>query len=194
MSLPEVEKPVSECECCEVESRWYFNLKWKIKAIWHSVKYKIVKPPKSNLILHAERELIALGYDLNQAEEDPNKWICNNLFELLEVFSKQGHSGMSAPYCVRMFSKLAMYEPLCPLKGTDEEWFEYADGKYQNIRCSHVFKDKDGQAYDSEGKIFEDNNGTCWTNSDSRVLITFPYTPVREYINRPEDINENNHN
>lgn len=54
---------------------------------------------------HAEREFRALGYKPVDQEEGPNKWIQENVMELLEVFSKQGHSGMSAPVCVRYFEK-----------------------------------------------------------------------------------------
>ena len=70
---------------------------------------------------HAEREFRALGYKPVDQEEGPNKWIQENVMELLEVFSKQGHSGMSAPVCVRYFEKLALLEPLSPLTGEDWE-------------------------------------------------------------------------
>lgn len=135
-------------------------------------------------IEHAKRELQAIGYKLDDKEEGPNKWMVEGIFELLEVFSKQGHSGFSAPYAARTFAKLALYEPLGPLTGDDSEWVEIGHGLYQNARCAHVFKEN-GQAYDAEGRIFRDPDGTCVTNRDSRVNITFPYTPTREYVDRP---------
>ena len=136
----------------------------------------------SNLKEHAKREFKAMGYKpVSESEDDPNKWIQENVIELLEVFSKQGHSGSSAPFCVGYFEKLAMFKPLCPLKGTDDEWIECGSGVFQNNRCSHVFKDESG-AYDIQGKIFREPNGTCYTGSDSRVYITFPYTPKSEYV------------
>lgn len=98
------------------------------------------------------------------------------------MFSKQGHSGFSAPYCVETFRKLALHEPLVPLSGADDEWNEVSDGMWQNNRCSHVFKDADGKAYDIEGRIFREPNGACYTSRDSRVYIEFPYTPKREYV------------
>jgi hypothetical protein len=52
----------------------------------------------SNLIDHAKREFLALGYEpVEDAKDDPNKWIQENILELLKVFSEQGHSGSSAP-------------------------------------------------------------------------------------------------
>ena len=139
----------------------------------------------SNYIEHAKREFVAMGYDLDTKEEDPNKWIMENIFELLEVFGKQGHSGTSAPYCANMFKKLALFEPLSPIQGTEEEWMAVTDTLYQNKRCSHVFKEN-GLAYDIQGKIFREPDGNCYTGSDSRVNVEFPYTPKSEYIDVKE--------
>lgn len=138
---------------------------------------------KSNLIKHAERELTAAGYDLNDKEEGPNKWIMENLLELLDVFSKQGHSGSSAPYCINAFAKLARFEPLSPLYGSDDEWVEVGEGVWQNNRCCRVFKDKDGRAYDIDGRVFRELNGACYSSKNSRVYVTFPYTPTTVYVN-----------
>ena len=139
----------------------------------------------SNLIEHAKREFRVMGYiplDKEQ-EEDPNKWIQENVLQLIEVFSEQGHSGSSAPYCIEFFRKLALFKPLCPLTGEDSEWNEVSNNIYQNNRCSHVFKDgKDGTAYDIDGRVFREPDGCCYTNFDSRVFIKFPYTPKREYV------------
>jgi len=141
----------------------------------------------SNLINHAKREFLELGYKPIEEckKEDPNKWIQENVLELLGVFSKQEHSGFSAPYCISIFSKLAKFEPLCPLLGTDNEWMEVNDGLWQNVRYSRVFKDGSG-SYDINGKVFIDKDGYEYTSKDSRVDITFPYTPKTEYINEME--------
>jgi hypothetical protein len=140
----------------------------------------------SNLVEHAKREFLALGYKpINEEEDGPNKWIQQNVMELLRVFSEQGHSGSSAPYCVGVFEKLAMFEPLGPLTGEDHEWHEASDGVFQNKRCSHVFKQADrfnGQAYDTQGRVFRDPNGGSYTSGDSCVPVTFPYTPTTEYV------------
>lgn len=155
------------------------RIKWKYRA------WKRRNEP-SNSELHARRELKAAGYDPDDQEEGPNKWIQANVLELLKVFSKQGHSGSSAPYCIDMFKKLAAFEPLVPLAGTDDEWGEPYDseGTRQNKRCSHVFRSGDGTAYDSEGIIWRDPDGSCYQNFESRVPVTFPYTPKREYRDR----------
>lgn len=136
-----------------------------------------------NLLKHAERELAIAGYDLNSKEEEPNKWMSENVIELISVFANQGHSGSSAPHLIRLFSKLANFEALSPLTGEDSEWNSVTDTLYQNNRCSHVFKEN-GVAYDGEGKIFRDPDGSCWQNLESRTPVTFPYTPTTVYVDR----------
>ena len=161
-------------------------------AVWSRVLWDVAgasstakeeQDMSDNYAEHAKRELAAIGYKLDDTEDGPNKWIVENLLELLEAFGKQGHSGSSAPYVAKTFAKLALFEPLGPLTGADDEWVEYAEGHFQNKRCSHVFKEN-GVAYDIEGRIFREPNGSCYTNFDSRVPVTFPYTPKREYVDR----------
>lgn len=141
------------------------------------------------LVRHAKAELAAAGYKLDDPEEGPNKWMAAGLLDLLRVFSMQGHSGSSAPFCVGMFEKLASYKPLGPLTGADSEWFDHGDGLFQNKRDGRVFKQPDrfdGQAYFLDGKVFREPSGACYTNRDSMVPVTFPYTPATIYVDVPE--------
>jgi len=186
-----------ECEkndCCEIQPTSQAETNDKVEKEW--------KPEDSNLLQHARRELQILGYDLDQKEEDPNKWIVENVLELLTVFAKQGHSGSSAPYCIDVFATLANFRPLTPLQGTDDEWVSTysTDGTLQNKRCSHIFKSKNGVAYNIEGYVFyhwierplcEDEDGypgitrfkSHFTSNMSRKLVEFPYI-----IEKPEYI------
>jgi hypothetical protein len=136
----------------------------------------------SNLVRHAEYELRRAGYF--DEDSDYGGLLGPAVLKMVEAFSEEGHSGYSAKIAVRLFEKLASFEPITPLTGEDDEWFEYTEGRFQNIRCSHVFKDGDGQAYDIEGRIFRDPDGSMWTNGDSRVPVTFPYVPTREVVDR----------
>lgn len=140
---------------------------------------------KSTLIAHAENELKALG--MLDSGKEMNELMCQNILKLLKVFSEQGHSGMSGNYCLGLFNKLVNFEPLTPLTGEDWEWMDIGTQTgtlYQNIRCGRVFKDDDG-AYDIDGKVFEDASGSRYTSKDSRVKVTFPYTPKTEYVKVP---------
>ena len=67
-----------------------------------------------------------------------------------------------------------------------------------------MFKEGDGQAYDIDGKVFwewfgrpllEDEEGypgfdtfkSYYTGRESRVPVTFPYTPSKEYVYKQSD-------
>ena len=68
---------------------------------------------------HAEQEFKALGW-VEGGDEMQNA-ICQDVLNLLAVFSTQGHSGSTAPYAINMFRKLADFKPLGPLTGEDWE-------------------------------------------------------------------------
>lgn len=149
---------------------------------------------------HALTEFRAAGWidENGKYDDEMQEAICRHVLKLLEVFSEEGHSGFSAPYAIALFSKLAAFEPIVPLTGEDWEWADVSFGsemKYQNKRCSHVFKDEDGQAYDGNGIVFynlytdEDGNEqkSHFTCRESRVNIEFPYTPSIEYREAKRD-------
>lgn len=144
---------------------------------------------------HAWLEFRAAGWvdENNQFKDEMQEMICKHVLKLLEVFDGEGHSGSSAPYAINLFKQLASFEPVVPLTGEDWEWTDVAEynGKpmWQNKRCGHVFKDETG-AYDIDGIIWYDwytdkETGekfkSHFTNYQSRVPVTFPYTPKREY-------------
>lgn len=154
-----------------------------------------------NLETHARAEFKAAGWldENGNFKDEMQEMICNHVLKLLEVFSDEGHSGSSAPYAINLFSTLAKFEPLVPLTGEDWEWNDVSefggrdDGPlYQNKRCSRVFKDSSG-AYDKEGIVFwewftDPETGKVfkshYTSRESRVPVTFPYTPKTEYLER----------
>lgn len=149
----------------------------------------------SNYHSHAMNEFRAAGWIDDQGKycDEMQEAICNHVMKLLEVFDGEGHSGSTAPYTINMFEKLAKFEPLVPLTGKDWEWVDTGHG-LQNKRCSHVFKDEDGRAYDINGKIFWEWSGTkedafksYYTCRESRVYVEFPYVPKREYVYRYSD-------
>ena len=152
----------------------------------------------NNYEKHAWIEFRAAGWidENNKFNDEMQELICKHVLKLLEVFDEEGHSGSSAPYAINLFEKLAKFEPVAPLTGEDWEWTNVSEygGRnngilYQNKRCGHVFKDDDG-AYDMDGVIFwewftDKETGekfkSYFTGRESRVPVTFPYTPKREY-------------
>ena len=155
----------------------------------------------SNLEFHARNEFRAAGWvdENGKFKDEMQEAICTHVLKLLEVFSDEDHSGSSAPYAINLFSTLAKFEPLVPLTGEDWEWNDVSEysGRdngpvYQNKRCSHVFKDNTG-AYDIDGIVFwewytdpetGEKSKSYFTSRDSRVPVTFPYTPKIEYRER----------
>jgi hypothetical protein len=137
----------------------------------------------SNLVEHAERELDFAG--IGDEDADYDGALKPAVLAIIKVFAEQGHSGASAAMTTAMVGKLMRFEPLTPLTGADEEWvhLHYDDHiAYQNKRCSHVFKDADGRAYDIDGIVREDPSGSRWQGSGSNVDVTFPYTPKTEVV------------
>lgn len=140
----------------------------------------------SNLVDHARRELESYGA-FDEEKDFYGGMTGEAVLELVEVFAKQGHSGMSASIVRQLFNTVADWKPLGPLTGDDDEWNEGAFGVFQNNRCSRVFKEND-VAYDMDGVIFRNPDGGCFTSNDSRVDVTFPYIPKSEYVDvEPDD-------
>lgn len=141
---------------------------------------------ENNLMAHAKRELALLrGPDFDPVEDGGMQdEIERCILDMVRVFSEQGHSGSSAAYTIGCIEKLLRFEPVTPLTGADDEWVEVGHGLEQNSRCGHVFREN-GEAYDIEGRVFREPDGGAYTSRDSRVPVTFPYTPTTEYIDRP---------
>lgn len=138
----------------------------------------------SNLVEYAKEELKRIGMiDSGEAYNDMGT---KAILDLIELFASQGHSGFSAPYVINVFSRLAKFKPLSPLTGEDDEWDDVGD-VFQNKRYSAVFKDKDGNAYNIEGKVFTDDGEVWYTCKDSRVNVTFPYVVP----DKPEEVYRN---
>ena len=138
----------------------------------------------SNLVEYAKDELKRIG--MVDSGEPYNDMGTKAILDLIELFSSQGHSGFSAPYVINAFSRLAMFKPLSPLTGEDDEWNDVGD-IFQNKRYSAVFKNKDGVAYNVEGKVFTDDGEVWYTCKDSKVNVTFPYVVP----DKPEEIYRN---
>lgn len=158
-----------------------------------------------SLIEHAKLELQMAG--LFDEEKDFYGGLTGKaVMELIEVFSKQGHSGMSASIVLDLFKRLGNYEVLQPLTGKDEEWnfLDYGDDlKYQNKRNSAVFKHADDTCTYNNGIIKKTQNGTTWsgplylTREDaiegknmirtSGIIKSFPFTPKTFYIDVIEE-------
>lgn len=110
------------------------------------------------LIEHAKQEMDFIGMNADN-EDDMNVAMRNHILHMVEEFSKEGHSGFSGAYALGILEKLLKYEPLSPLTGEDNEWVDIGgcdEPRYQNKRCSRVFKNADGRCYDIHGIVWYD--------------------------------------
>lgn len=144
----------------------------------------------SNYLRHAKDEWAIAFPRTGDADGDRMQALVGeNVLDMVALFGLQGHSGFSASYAQRYIEKALRFEPFSPLTGVDSEWGEPFDynGCSQNKRLSRVFRDADGRAYDIEGKVFEEPSGARYTGKNSRVYITFPYTPTTEFVKVDEN-------
>ena len=144
----------------------------------------------SNLVEYAKTELEMAFPDKTDSMQ---AHAIRNVLELLEVFSNQGHSGMSGSYVLGLFERLVRFKPISPLTGEEDEWDEPwgEENMQQNKRCFSVFRNNfdNSTAENIEGRVFVDADGCCYTSRDSRVPVTFPYeVPEKpEYVKRDPD-------
>lgn len=121
-------------------------------------------------------------------DDEMQELICDNALEILAVLSKQGHSGTSHNYLMKLLRKLANFEVITPLTCKDDEWNKLTPTingtAYQNKRDSRVFKKDDGSIKFSEGRIFVNkNSGASFGTGQSITYITdIPFIPKTEYI------------
>lgn len=187
-------------DCCGSDSVTYRpsafkRLRWKLSGL----RYLLVKNWRSfcdwlkwigyepcNLETYAEKELRLAGWFDNDSLY--GDMMGKAVMKMVREFSVEGHSGMSGSVALSVFKQVSSFKPLTPLTGDDDEWNEIGDGRYQNKRCGRVFKDEDG-AYDSEGRIFREPNGACFGRRESRVRISFPYSPTTEIVDVDSDGN-----
>lgn len=134
---------------------------------------------ESNLVRYARNELELAGFF---AEDSLYEGMLGEaVLKMVQLFAEEGHSGASAALAVQAFQQVAMFKPLSPLTGEDDEWADIGDDTFQNVRCSSVFKTPD-RAYDIDGKVFRQPDGVCYRNRNSIVDITFPYMPETVYV------------
>lgn len=138
---------------------------------------------------YAELELARIPHD----EDGLQSLMDKDILEIIEKFSEQNHSGFSANYALSILDRLLRFKPITPLLGGNEEWVKVSDNRWQNKRCSSVFKNADGKAYDIDAVIVSDNGGVTWfSTSKFYKEISFPYlppiNPEKVYIEYTEDV------
>lgn len=162
----------------------------------------------------AKRELDILAAAVPDAIVTPFR---DEILALCEKFGRSGQSGDSAPFTATAISqavkKLLMQEPICPITGVDEEWWDvsfFSAGKpqplYQNRRCSALFKEEDGRCWYVSAivcKVVQTGHcfsGSFWLSKEdylagdrskmigkAHYVKSFPFTPKTFYIDVIEE-------
>ena len=117
---------------------------------------------KSKLYLHAKRELELLGMYANTEDNNDGlqPMLANNILEMIEVWSKAGHSGSSAEWAREVLYKLLNYQNLTPITSNSDEWRDVSGIHgypiWQNNRYGRIFSKDGGKTWydiDKEGKF-----------------------------------------
>lgn len=140
-----------------------------------------------SLVEHAKTEM----KHWIESDDEMSILMSKQILEIVELFASHGHSGCSAGMAIPVITKLLDFKPLKPLTGKADEWNEVGEGVFQNRRCSNIFKDgKTGVAYNIEGNVFRNQNGSTFTGDKSCTVVKFPYRPKEPNIvniyERPE--------
>ncbi len=103
-----------------------------------------------SLVEHAQKELELAG--LFDEDSDYKGDTGRAVIELMEVFSKQGHSGFSAGLVLDVFERLAKYQTLTPITSDPNEWSDVSEymgniTSWQNCRNPSNFSDDGGQTW-----------------------------------------------
>jgi len=145
---------------------------------------------------YAKQELdILCPPDENGHKDEMQEAIEKDILDIVRLFARQGHSGMSASYMLSILGRILHWYPITPLTGEEDEWLEPTmnamDDMQQNKRCHSVFRynHDNATAVNIEGRIFSNDGGEIWyTTKESRVPVTFPYTvpafPEKVYISK----------
>ncbi len=101
------------------------------------------------LVEHAKRELQLA--EMFYKDADYSGEVAHSVMELIEVFAKQGHSGMSAALTLELFAVLARFNPLTPLNSNPDDWFDITEmsgsPKWQSKRKPSAFSRDGGKTW-----------------------------------------------
>jgi hypothetical protein len=114
----------------------------------------------SNLVEHAKRELQEAGLFDKSDDGLYGGMIAEDVMELIEKFSEQGHSGGSAQIVSDLFNRLSRFGILNPMKNPMETG-EYID--HSEISSGPMFQST------RKSTVFSADGGKTWYDLDKRA-------------------------
>ena len=137
-----------------------------------SLKYIRYYNKDTNYVRHANAEYKIAWPDMDSDKEDEGmqRYMCNQVNDLLYLLSSQGDSGGSIGYKLNLFNKLAKFQVISPLTFKDDEFGEPYDNDNlrQNKRNSAVFWNTNLNTYsyiNSRVKVSK------WYIGDDNIII-----------------------
>jgi hypothetical protein len=114
----------------------------------------------SNLMKHARQEMRLAG--LYNEGADYDGMIPAAVLEVVEVFAKQGHSGMSAEITLSILEKVLRFKTLKPINSDPQYWMDVGEitgvMQWQSTRDPNYFSEDGGKTFyfldDPEKKNF----------------------------------------
>jgi len=128
-----------------------------VESLWADVAFRkrILESEwdesKSGLYQHALTELKLSG--LMDKDSDYDGMLAEAVLEIVKIFARQGHSGMSATLTIQLLEKLLKYETLTPITDSSEDWMEVSEemmgrkGVWQSKRNPALFSEDGGRTY-----------------------------------------------
>ncbi len=128
----------------------------------------------SELINHAKKELSIAGYNIDvdidsiNSDTDYANMIAKGALELINVFSNQNHSGMSAGLVLQLFNKLVNFENLSDITSNPDEWTDVSD-----ISREPLWQSKRNPS------LFSKDGGKTWYNVNDKVVKEAKYKIIK---------------
>ena len=133
-----------------------------LQSMVNYIDQVVVEPvkesPSNDFLSFSKNELALAG--LLKKDSDYGGMLGEAVLELVEVFSKQGHSGYSSGATAHIFNKLVNYEPLTPLTFGPDEWIKHEPNLWQNKRQPDVFTEDQGKTWVSFNRKISGNCST----------------------------------
>lgn len=133
-----------------------------LQSMVNYIDQVVVEPvkesPSNDFLSFSKNELELAG--LLKKDSDYGGMLGEAVLELVEVFSKQGHSGYSSGATAHIFNKLVNYEPLTPLTFGPDEWIKHEPNLWQNKRQPDVFTEDQGKTWISFNRKISGNCST----------------------------------
>jgi len=120
------------------------------------MKKLLKKTKRTGTAAFAERELREAG--LFDKDSDYNGMIGDAVLELMDVFSKQGHSGFSASLTRELFNQLSNWKPINPLKNP-------------TVTKEYMVVDKEMWQSTKDSSVFSMNQGKSWYSIDVKPTL-----------------------